>query len=90
MACRQRQRRPWPASPLAPTPLAITEASTRTDEGQAVAHPVIVALTLAGDTARGAEIVRDWGSMTTPGEGEVVSLSGPAGEQTTPDRPQRR
>lgn len=45
---------------LAPTPLAITDTSTRTDEGQAVAHPVIVALTLAGDPARGAEIVRDW------------------------------
>ncbi len=45
---------------LAPTPLAVADASTRTDEGQAVAHPVIVALNLAGDTARGAEIVRDW------------------------------
>lgn len=49
--------------------LALTSlAVTRRGDGNAlaeagthpVAHPVIVALTLAGDAARGAEIVRDW------------------------------
>lgn len=46
---------------LAPTPVAMTLSPDGSEVGgHAVAHPVVVALTLAGDTARGAEIVRDW------------------------------
>lgn len=46
---------------LAPASVAMTpSAAGIAVEGHAVAHPVVVALTLAGDTARGAEIVRDW------------------------------
>lgn len=46
---------------LAPTPAAMTPSPDGSEvDGHAVAHPVVVALTLAGDTARGAEIVRDW------------------------------
>jgi DNA-binding IclR family transcriptional regulator len=46
---------------LAPSPVAMTISVKGTQvDGHAIAHPVVVALTLAGDTARGAEIVRDW------------------------------
>lgn len=46
---------------LAPTPVATTISADGSEvDGHAVAHPVIVALTLAGDTARGVEIVRGW------------------------------
>lgn len=46
---------------LAPTPVAMTTSADGSEvEGHQVAHPVVVALTLAGDTARGAEMVRDW------------------------------
>lgn len=40
-------------------------------------------LTLAGDTARGAEIVRDRTSMTDPGDLDVVGLEGGAGDLLT-------
>jgi hypothetical protein len=46
---------------LAPSPVATTGSADGAEvDGHAVAHPVVVALTLAGDTARGAEIVRAW------------------------------
>jgi hypothetical protein len=52
---------------LAPTPVATTVLAPGSEvDGHAVAHPVIVALTLAGDTARGVEIVRGWDLKDRP------------------------
>ncbi|HEU5149552.1 MAG TPA: hypothetical protein VFU19_03590 [Iamia sp.] len=52
---------------LAPSPVATTASADGSEvDGHPAAHPVVVALTLAGDTARGAEIVRDWDLRDRP------------------------